>query len=42
MHNIFAAFFFPYVAEELGPGIGTEKVGVPFIFVVIFYECLKY
>jgi hypothetical protein len=28
MHNIFAAFSFPYVAGESGPGIGTGKVGV--------------
>lgn len=41
-HNIFAAFSFPYVAEESGPGIGTGKVRVFFIFVVIFDECLKY
>ena len=42
MHNIFAAFYFQYVAEESGPGIGTGKVGVFFLFVVIFDECLKY
>ena len=42
MHTIFAAFSFPYVAEESGPGIGTGKVGVFFIFVVVFDECLKY
>ena len=42
MHNIFATFSFPYVAEESGPGIGTGKVGVFSIFVVIFDECLKY
>jgi len=42
MHNIFAAFSFPYVAEEPGPGIGTGKVKVFFTFVVIFDECLKY
>lgn len=42
MHKIFAAFSFPYVAEEPGPRIGTGKVRVFFIFVVIFDECLKY
>jgi len=42
MHSNFAAFSLPYVAEVSGPGIDTGKVGVLFIFVVIFDECLKY
>lgn len=42
MHNIFATFSFPCVAEKSGSGIGTGKVGVFSIFVVIFDEYLKY